>query len=169
MSTHVIHLIRHADARSRDGWLGDDRVRPLTTYGEAQASMLGTELASRPIVRLLSSPALRCLETLAPLSDRLGRATESVEVLGEGHDAADALEALLSVTADLPDGVEIAACSHGDVIPELIDVLLEGGIDLDGGHTTPKAVRFAIHVSDGTVAHVIRHAPPHPDNADSPK
>jgi phosphohistidine phosphatase SixA len=164
MAAHVVHLIRHADARSRDGWLGDDRLRPLTAYGEAQGALLGHELAEHSIVRLVSSPALRCIETLAPLSDHLGHATEPIEVLGEGHDAADALEALLAVTADLPDRAELAACSHGDVIPELIDVLIESGVELEGGRTTPKAVRFAIHVEDGKVTRVVRHPPPHPDD-----
>ncbi len=46
---------------------------PLAERGYAQARALAERLAEQPIVELVSSPLLRCKQTLAPLAERLGR------------------------------------------------------------------------------------------------
>ena len=48
---------------------------PLAERGYAQARALAERLAEQPIVELVSSPLLRCKQTLAPLAERLGRMT----------------------------------------------------------------------------------------------
>ncbi len=66
-------LARHAEAatvRTQDGSGADPG---LTDRGRTQAQRLADWLAREPIDRLVSSPALRARETLAPLADRLGR------------------------------------------------------------------------------------------------
>jgi broad specificity phosphatase PhoE len=67
-----IQLVRHAKAQSRNKWWGKrDRDRPLTKIGWAQSKSLAVELAARPVVRILTSPFTRCVETVQPLADRL--------------------------------------------------------------------------------------------------
>src|SRR5204863_6334608 len=70
----IVLLVRHADAESRDGWEAPDVLRPLTAKGRRQARGLVAALGDRwPIGQLVSSPSLRCLETLTPLASILER------------------------------------------------------------------------------------------------
>ncbi len=59
-------LIRHASAGDRDDWVGDDRLRPLDGRGRNQASRLPELLRDYEIARVLSSPAVRCVQTVEP-------------------------------------------------------------------------------------------------------
>ena len=64
-------LLRHADAVDH---AASDRLRPLSSKGHQQAALVAQWLSSyrvRPTL-LLSSPALRTMETAAPLAEALG-------------------------------------------------------------------------------------------------
>jgi phosphohistidine phosphatase SixA len=76
-------LIRHARAGDRDEWEGEDRLRSLDRRGRRQAQQLVELLASYEIARILSSPYDRCIQTVEPLSRRLGVEIEAREELGE--------------------------------------------------------------------------------------
>ena len=56
----TVFLVRHADAKSRAHWQGDDDLRPLSRKGESQAWGLVGQLKGAHIRRILSSPAIRC-------------------------------------------------------------------------------------------------------------
>ncbi len=74
-------------------------------------------LSEFSITRILSSPFIRCVETIEPLALHLGLPIESLPALAEGAgDAASHLELAGG------DGA-VVLCSHGDVIPELLGVL----------------------------------------------
>ncbi len=109
-------LLRHAWAGSRDAWDGDDRLRPLDERGRMQALALRDLLASRDIVRVVSSPYVRCVETVEPI----GLPVETDERLAEGAPAALAL----SLLAELDGGL---ACTHGDVIEAVLGYGLRKG------------------------------------------
>src|SRR4051812_442509 len=64
----VFVLVRHAHAGSKKQWSGPDHERPLSRRGQEQARDLAGVLAGLGVTRLLSSPALRCRETLQPAS-----------------------------------------------------------------------------------------------------
>ena len=74
-----------------------------------------------------SSPAIRCLQTVAPLARVRVCTVVSDARLFEGNDA----EAVLALMDESPDG-DLALCSHGDVIPELIEVLRSRGVPTEG-------------------------------------
>lgn len=61
-----IYVLRHAEAASG----GNDRNRPLTTNGQADAGRLGAFMAKQAFVPelVLCSPALRTRQTLDPVS-----------------------------------------------------------------------------------------------------
>lgn len=122
----IFHLIRHAKAGSRSAWTGDDSRRPLSARGETQAEGLADDLADRPIGRILSSPADRCLQTVEPLARRLGLEVEVCETLGEGRPPGPALDLLRDLDA------EAALCAHGDLIPAVVEHLQLDGMALDG-------------------------------------
>lgn len=108
-------LVRHAVAKARHKWQGeDDALRPLTHRGRRQATGLVPLLSPHAPARILTSAAVRCVDTVAPLAAELGVRLEVAPELFEGR-GADGLV--------LIDGEPLALCSHGDVLPELLSAL----------------------------------------------
>jgi phosphohistidine phosphatase SixA len=110
-------LVRHARAVERYGWEGDDRLRPLDEKGESQAAALVELLASYRVDRIVTSPAVRCTATVAPLARARGLDAEVREELAEeGHWEEGA--ALVRSLA----GTDAVVCGHGGlehaVIPD---------------------------------------------------
>src|SRR5206468_2146730 len=62
------YLVRHGAAGDRHAWHEADELRPLDEEGRWQAEALVALLAEAVIERLLSSPYLRCVQTLEPLA-----------------------------------------------------------------------------------------------------
>jgi phosphohistidine phosphatase SixA len=102
-------VVRHGAAGDRDRFPGDDRLRPLTAKGRRQAEALAEALRGAGVSRILSSPAVRCLDTVAPLAAASGITVEPAEELAEGADPRAAL-----ALATGGEGV-VVLCTHGDV------------------------------------------------------
>jgi 8-oxo-dGTP diphosphatase len=118
-------LVRHAKAGSRSAWAQDDEIRPLTGAGVRQAEALAERLAAEPVARVLSSRFVRCVQTVAPLAERLGLEVEHHPALAEEAELDDT-EALLAELA----GSEAALCTHGNVMSALLDRLRWRGVEL---------------------------------------
>jgi 8-oxo-dGTP diphosphatase len=140
-----VHLIRHAKAKNRLAWEEADRLRPLTKRGRREAQALALRLREEPFTHLVSSPFLRCLQTLEPLAAALDLPVETTDLLAEGAGGGQAAELLLSLAAAGP----IAACTHGDVLLELVDLVSARGVVLDGPAAAPVASTWALTVEDG--------------------
>jgi len=140
----TIFLTRHAHAGKRSLWEGDDRLRPLTGRGEAQSEGIAARLLAERPGRLLSSPYLRCVQTLEPLAAQLGSEVEATDDLAEGASIDAALELLLSL-----DEVNGVACSHGDLIPPLLRALCEIGMVVDGPLLDQKGSLWVIETAAG--------------------
>jgi broad specificity phosphatase PhoE len=106
-------------------------MRPLSTLGERQARAVAKALAAEPIDALFSSPALRCYMSLSPLADDLGQDIEDMPELAESdadEDFASMAErgiAAIYAMREMIDEGRVVACSHGDIIPAVIEVLAE--------------------------------------------
>lgn len=111
-------LVRHASAGERDDWEGDDRLRPLDLRGRTQAAALVERVAPLEVRRVVSSPYIRCVETVAPLAEAYGLSVEVDDRLAEG--TGQAAFALVQ-----EDG--IVCCTHGDVVAELLGHGLKKG------------------------------------------
>jgi 8-oxo-dGTP diphosphatase len=140
----TIFLTRHAHAGKRSAWQGDDSLRPLSERGITQALDLAKVLAGETPRRLVSSPFVRCLQTLEPLGTRMALEVEPDATLAEGGDVDRALALLLSL--DPVDGV---ACSHGDLIPPLLRALRDLGMTTDGPLLNQKGSLWVIETSAG--------------------
>lgn len=104
-------LLRHASAGDRLHWDGEDHLRPLDEKGWRQAAELVDKLAPLGVQRIVSSPYIRCVQTVEPLAAALGLEVELDERLAEGtHDAA----------AELLREEGVVACTHGDVCHALV-------------------------------------------------
>jgi 8-oxo-dGTP diphosphatase len=117
----IVYLVRHARAGRRADWEGDDRLRALDARGRRQADALVTQLAGWELTRILSSPYVRCVETVMPLAEARGLTVEPDDALAEGAGGRAALELLRG-----PNG-PLAACVHGDLVEELLRAKLKKG------------------------------------------
>ncbi len=152
----MLHLVRHADAGNRGAWVGDDFERPLDDVGQMQAEAIGAALAERPVRRILSSPAVRCVDTVAPLGRALGLPVEASDELAEGSHVADALNLLGSLAAAEGDSV---LSSHGDVIPGVLWVLSQHGLDIPDLGRCKKGSIWELEVRDGRIAAAVYRHP----------
>jgi phosphohistidine phosphatase SixA len=150
----MLYLVRHAKAGSRSNWLGDDSERPLSKNGRAQAAALADLLGQQVTARIVSSPSVRCVQTLQPLADRVGLTITTDRRLREGSRFDDVLELL----ASLPDGS--ALCSHGDVIPATIAALERRHCRIDGEPDWRKASTWVLEREDGDVVRATSWPPP---------
>ena len=128
-----LFLVRHAKAGERRLWDGDDLDRPLSTTGTKQARKLAKRLAACHPSALISSPYVRCIQTLEPLGVRISLEVTVDKRLTEGADFLDTLELL----TEAPEGAVL--CSHGDVIPATIDALVRRGVSVDSTPDWRKA------------------------------
>jgi 8-oxo-dGTP diphosphatase len=134
-----VYLVRHAKAGSRSAWDGADEVRPLTKPGIAQARAITKWLAKRPVPRVLSSPFVRCVQTVEPLAAALELKVEEVDALSEGAP----FEAALDLLEEVEDHTVL--CSHGDVILAVVDALVRRGLTVKGQPDWRKGATWVLH------------------------
>jgi 8-oxo-dGTP diphosphatase len=109
-----IYLVRHAEAGDRTD-RADDHLRPLSGAGRYQARSLAAAFESVDVVDILSSPYLRCVETLEPLAGRRDRTVERTHVLAEGAP----IDAVLRLLEQAP--ARSVLCTHGDIMTGLLE------------------------------------------------
>lgn len=153
----TLYLIRHAHAGSRHNWDGPDEQRPLSDKGQAQAERIAQQFADVGVKRIISSPAVRCEQTVEPLAERLGIRVESDDSLMEGTSTGPALKLLHELAGE---GIDAALCSHGDVIPALVEALEGEGLTGDGHKASAKAGAFILDTDGRRITHALYIPPP---------
>jgi phosphohistidine phosphatase SixA len=108
-------LVRHAYAGDKSDWKKADIKRPLTRGGRQEAVGLAQTLSGMDIRRLVSSPYLRCRQTLSPLAATIGLPVRDSKLLAPSTDVA-ALDRLVT-DASSDDWV---FCTHGENINALL-------------------------------------------------
>lgn len=147
-----VYLVRHAHAGDRSKWEGPDDARPLSEKGRRQAEGLVNVLAGRPIGRVVSSPSLRCVQTVEPLADALGLKVETSQTLAEGATADDVVTLVRESVADNP-----VLSTHGDVIPTLLDALVRrDGLQLPDGYPCAKGSTWVLEDDGNQEDRIVR-------------
>lgn len=146
-SAVLLLLVRHAHALSRSTWERDDDVeRPLSDKGRRQAELLAPALAGYGPTRIVSSPAVRCLDTVAPLSASVGVPVEVDDRLAEAGSAKKAVDLVRSFAG----GEVVVLCSHGDLIPDILgSIVAEDGVDLGENPKVEKSSAWAMEACSG--------------------
>lgn len=142
-----VYVVRHAKARDRENYLGKDDSRPLSGAGRKQSKAIAKGFEGS-VDAVLSSPAVRCRETVAPLAAVRGLEVGERQWLAEGTPGRRALEMML-VAAEGLSGLVV--CSHGDVIWDLLDHLADMGVELDSPAAAPKASTWELVVADQSI------------------
>jgi 8-oxo-dGTP diphosphatase len=139
-------LVRHGRAGHRSRWQGDDRDRPLSGRGERQAVALVRQLAGFEFARVLSSPYVRCVQTVKPLAVARSVKVEDSDEFAEGN-SRKAIEVVRGL-AEQSDNVVV--CSHGDVIPDIVDLLVRAdAMQLPDVQGWAKGSTWVLTANDG--------------------
>ncbi len=124
LTTWPLALVRHAHAVGRGSWAREDHLRPLDAAGLDRATGIAPVLAAYGIRRLVSSPSLRCTDTLRPYAAQLGGAVRTKDGLSEEGYTAEPARAVRHLERLVERGAPAALCSHGPVLPALLTALL---------------------------------------------
>lgn len=108
-------LLRHAGAGRRLSSPSLDRARTLDRAGRADARRLPDGLAGYVLERIVTSPHVRCVETVRPLAEAAGLDIECREELARDASRRDALRLLRELPANS------LLCTHREVIERLFD------------------------------------------------
>ena len=138
----TIFLVRHAHAGNREQFDGDDRYRPLTKRGRAEAvaiaEMIAARLGEATEGVLMSSPFVRCYQTIEPLALSLDREIVTDARLSEGYDRDGALAIISSVAHGS------VLCTHGDIIPDVMGALQRRGAEIVGAPDWRKGATWVL-------------------------
>ena len=111
-------LVCHADAGDWTVEGGPDDFRPLSPLGWSQAVQVIDSLRRIRPRWLLSSPSLRCRQTLVPTAEALGLDIEANAGLMLRGDREPLMRLMSS-----PDADGVVLCSHKAVIDEIVEHL----------------------------------------------
>lgn len=172
LDTWTLLIVRHAVALGRRSWDGPDTQRPLTAVGRRRAERLIDLLRAYRPTRLLTSPSVRCVDTLHPYAQHTGLClTERKGLSEEGYAEAPA-KAVRYLGKVLARAEHTALCSHGPVLPDLLTHLagragaptVEASLTRLARKGLDKGEVLAVHLAgagdQARVLHCERHRPP---------
>jgi phosphohistidine phosphatase SixA len=140
----TFYVVRHAKAGSRGHWTGDDRLRPLSPKGFKQAEALVPIFEPFRVTAIFSSPFLRCVQTVDPLARARRVSVKQAPSLAEGQGLAGAMQIMGDPALD---GVVLS--THGDIVWELVEDLVNRRIVKPGGGGYEKGATWVVDVEAG--------------------
>ncbi|TIC79420.1 NUDIX hydrolase [Nocardioides sp. GY 10127] len=123
--TTPLVVLRHAAARPRVEWDGEDRLRPLHVTGSAQADALVPVLGTWDVQRVVTSSSTRCVRTVEPYAAARSLRPEAVAGLSEEGSTRDDVQRLVARAAReaVADRRPTLLCSHRPVLPWVLEGL----------------------------------------------
>ncbi len=139
-SPRQLIIVRHAH-RDKPSPLGRKADNGISKKGQLQAkkvARLYRKLLGAQKAELISSPKVRCVETLEPLAKKLKTKIATHKGLDEQPDEETAEDYRETVGQFIKGWMKsnspiTMVCSHGDWIPVALDVLLGAGFELKKG------------------------------------
>jgi 8-oxo-(d)GTP phosphatase len=162
-------LLRHASAGQRTAHPDDDARRPLDAEGAIDARLLAGLLAcfaSR--ARVLSSPALRCVETVQPFAAEFGGSVEAEPALAVPRRTSEFPAGRTSVADPLAPlvrdlvaaGRAAVVCLHRENLPQALAAAcaaLGAPSAVPEDPVLPKGSFWVVHAASGALAALERY------------
>jgi 8-oxo-(d)GTP phosphatase len=123
-------VLRHTKAQERSSWDGPDALRPLDDRGTRDARALVAPFMALTLNRVVSSDAVRCVDSVQPFVDAAGVSLELEPALSEERYQAQPFGVEKLTRAMLADGARTLVCSHRPILPEIISATAEPSPDL---------------------------------------
>ncbi len=133
---------------------GADALRPITKKGRRQSEAIAGYLKDAGIERIYTSPYTRCVETVEPLAEAIGAKVREHDALAEGPDIDAAYE-----LCDELVGYNAVLCSHGDVIPAVMNRMMWAGLTLESRFYCSKGSIWEVDLEGGRFT-TARYVPP---------
>jgi len=149
--TFPLIVLRHAKAKARSGWDGSDAGRPLTQRGLAQAESIVGPLRAFGVRRIVTSDAVRCVQTVVPLARAIGRAPVETPLLSQDAWEEGVADPRSVVGKRIRAGKPAVLCSHGPVLP---DILREVALATGTLHGSYLGSASALDVAAFSVVHL---------------
>ena len=155
--TFAIIALRHGKATPPQNWDGPDATRPLLQRGIDQALSVAPGIAAYRPVKLFSSTAERCLQTIAPTARVTGLEVKQKAEISQDAYQHDGTAVSKVVAKRLRKAVTTVLCSHGPVLPQIIDAVVRATGTADS-HKLERAAML------GTGEYAVLHVPvDHPE------
>jgi 8-oxo-(d)GTP phosphatase len=157
LTTWPLVIVRHGRSRSRSAWHDADPLRPLNSRGRERAAALVPILAAYGLTRVITSPSVRCLDTVLPYAVAAGHRARVKEGLSEPGFAAEPGRAPYHLTQLIERGNAAVVCTHGPILPVLLEQLA-GMVDPDepaAQATLSKTAESGIGKGEALVAHMV--------------
>ena len=149
--TTALVLLRHAKAIKREDWDGDDGDRPLGNVGQIQAKRLLSKYLPYAIEEVHSSDAMRCIETIEPMTRALQMHPIFSTDLSEYRFAKDK-EVALDYAQDLMIRNQSAIiCSHNPILPKVLKKLIGKKNFKELDQKLEPAEAWVLHHRDGEI------------------
>ena len=149
--TTALILLRHAKAIKREDWDGDDGDRPLGNLGQIQAKRLLSKYLPYAIKEVHSSDAMRCIETIEPMTRALQMHPIFSSDLSEYRFAKDK-EVALDYAQDLMIRNQNAIiCSHNPILPKVLKKLIGKKNFKELDQKLEPAEAWVLHHRDGEI------------------
>lgn len=157
LTTWPLVIIRHAKSRSRTAWSKADPLRPLNPRGHQRAQALVPILGAYGVSRVVTSPSVRCLDTVLPYAVATGRRARIKAGLSEEGFADQPDRAPHHLTRLLERGQAAVMCSHGPVLPVLLERLagITDSEESDAKVALSEAAHTGMGKGEALVAHLV--------------
>lgn len=119
--TFALVAVRHGKAVTPSAWDGPDSSRPLMQRGTDQAAAIAKGIAAFGPTKIISSTAARCQATVAPLALLLDLPIKTTDAISQDAYAEGTAAVQHVVAKRIKRQVSVVLCSHGPVLPQIID------------------------------------------------
>ena len=150
----MLYLVRHAHAGDKRAWRGPDDARPLSATGWREAAGLVTRLAAHQVSQIVSSPALRCRQTVQPLAAERELVVQPDALLRVDAAVDEVLPRLLDALGD-----QAVWCTHGELIGGLLGRLRRDGAPIGEQAVWPKGSVWLLEPAGGAIRSATYLAP----------
>jgi 8-oxo-dGTP diphosphatase len=156
-------LLRHARALPRGDFRGDDAERPLGDAGRVDAKALAVLLTCfAPDAHVITSPAVRCAETVRPYAELTGAIVRPEPALQPSRTDSPGSRAV--ITRVIAAGEPSVFCAHRENLSRLLAAALGalGAADVrvpgaGAPEPLPPSGFWALHMAGGRLAAVDRY------------
>jgi len=149
--TFALIAVRHGKAVTPTAWDGPDSSRPLMQRGTDQALAIARGIAAFAPTKIISSTAARCQATVAPLAELLDVPIKVTDAISQDAYRSDAAGVAAVVAKRLKKKVTAVLCSHGPVLPQIID---EVALRTKTARDAALRESAALATGDFTVLHI---------------
>ncbi len=123
LATWPLLIVRHAKAKPRSSWTKAEGDRPLAATGMRQAQSVGRLLQAWKPARIVSSPWLRCVATIAPYAKAADAKVKLNEALTEHRHGRSPQKTAAVIEGLFDKQRAVALCTHRPALPTVLKQL----------------------------------------------